>query len=283
MEIKRVGVVGSGLMGSGITQICAQSGYRVIVLEINNELLNKGLTSISSSLTRNVKKGRVSQAEKEATLARIKGTTNTKDLGDCDLVIEAVIENLDLKKKIFAELDKICPEHTILASNTSCLSIIDMAQETARPEKVLGMHFFNPVPLMKLLEIVRTLATSDETLALGQEFGKSIGKTTIIAPDTPGFIVNRLLMPFMNSAFRMLEAGLATKEDIDTGVKLGLGHPMGPLALADLVGMDTSLFIADAIYEELRDPLYAPPVILKKMVTAGWLGRKAGKGFYEYE
>ncbi len=283
MEIKRVGVVGCGLMGAGIAQICAQSGYQVVVLEINDELLRKGLTAISSFLARNVKKGRVSRAEKEATLARIKGTTNAKDFADCDLVIEAVIENLDLKKKIFAELDKICPEHTILATNTSCLSIIDMAQETARPEKVLGMHFFNPVPLMKLLEIVRTLATSDETLALGKEFGKSIGKTTIIAPDTPGFIVNRLLMPFMNGAFRMLEAGLATKEDIDTGVRLGLGHPMGPLALADLVGMDTSLFIADAIYEELKDPSYAPPVILKKMVTAGWLGRKTGKGFYEYK
>ncbi len=283
MEIKRVGVVGCGLMGSGITQICAQSGYQVVVLEINDELLNKGLASISSFLTRNIKKGRVSQSEKEATLARIKGTTNTKDFGDCDLVIEAVIENLDLKKKIFAELDKICLKHTILATNTSCLSIIDMAKETTRPEKVLGMHFFNPVPLMKLLEIVRTLATSDETLEVGKEFGKSIGKTTIIAPDTPGFIVNRLLMPFMNGAFRMLEAGLATKEDIDTGVRLGLGHPMGPLALADLIGMDTSLFIADAIYEELKDPLYAPPVILKKMVTAGWLGRKTGKGFYEYK
>ena len=283
MEIKRVGIVGCGLMGAGIAQICAQSGYQVVALEINNELLHKGLTSISSFLTRNVKKGRVSLAEKEATLARIKGTTNAKDFADCDLVIEAVIENLDLKKKVFAELDKICPEHTILASNTSCLSIIDMAQETARPGKVLGMHFFNPVPLMKLLEIVRTLATSDETLALGQEFGKSIGKTTIIAPDTPGFIVNRLLMPFINGAFRMLEAGLATKEDIDTAVRLGLGHPMGPLALADLVGIDTTLFIADAIYEELKDPLCAPPVILKKMVTAGWLGRKTGKGFFEYK
>ena len=283
MEIKRVGVVGCGLMGSGISQVCAQSGYHVVVSEINDELLNKGLASISFFLTRNVKKGRVSQAEKEATLARIKGTTNTKDLGDCDLVIEAVIENLDLKKKIFAELDKICPKHTILATNTSCLSIIDMAQETTRPEKVLGMHFFNPVPLMKLLEIVRTIATSDETLEVGKEFGKSIGKTIIVAPDTPGFIVNRLLMPFMNSALRMLEAGLATKEDIDTGVRLGLGHPMGPLALADLVGMDTSLYIANAIYEELKDPLYAPPVILKKMVTAGWLGRKTGKGFYKYK
>jgi len=283
MEIKRVGVVGCGLMGSGITQVCAQSGYQVVVSEVNDELLNKGLASISSFLTRNVKKGRVSQAEKEATLARIKGTTNTRDFSDCDLVIEAAIENMDVKKKIFAELDKICPKHAILATNTSCLSIIDMATATTRPEKVLGIHFFNPVPLMKLLEIVKTIATSDETLEIGQEFGKSIGKTTIIAPDTPGFIVNRLLLPFMLGAFCMLETGLATKEDIDAGVRLGLGHPMGPLALADLIGVDTILYIANAIYEELKDPLYAPPIILKKMVAIGWLGRKTGKGFYEYK
>ena len=283
MEIKRVGVVGCGLMGSGITQVCAQSGYQVVVSEVNDELLNKGLASISSFLTRNVKKGRVSQAEKEATLARIKGTTNTRDFSDCDLVIEAAIENMDVKKKIFAELDKICSEDAILASNTSCLSIIDMATATTRPEKVLGIHFFNPVPLMKLLEIVKTIATSDETLEIGQEFGKSIGKTTIIAPDTPGFIVNRLLLPFMLGAFRMLDTGGATKEDIDAGVRLGLGHPMGPLALADLIGMDTILYIANAIYEELKDPLYAPPIILKKMVATGWLGRKTGKGFYEYK
>ena len=282
MEIKKVGVVGCGLMGSGISQVCAQSGYQVVVSEVNDELLNKGLASINSFLTRGVKKSRISQEEKEATLARIKGTTNTKDFGDCDLVIEAVIENLDLKKKIFAELDKICPKHAILATNTSCLSIIDMATATARPEKVLGMHFFNPVPLMKLLEIVKTIATSDETLEIAKEFGKSIGKTTIVAPDTPGFIVNRLLLPFMLGAFRMLETGGATKEDIDTGVRLGLGHPMGPLALADLIGMDTILFIANAICEELKDPLYVPPIILKKMVAAGWLGRKTGKGFYEY-
>jgi len=283
MEIKRVGVVGCGLMGSGITQVCAQSGYQVVVSEVNDELLNKGLASISSFLTRNVKKGRVSQAEKEATLARIKGTTNTRDFSDCDLVIEAAIENMDVKKKIFAELDKICSEDAILASNTSCLSIIDMATATTRPEKVLGIHFFNPVPLMKLLEIVKTIATSDETLEIGQEFGKSIGKTTIIAPDTPGFIVNRLLLPFMLGAFRMLDTGGATREDIDNGVRLGLGHSMGPLALADLIGMDTILYIANAIYEELKDPLYAPPIILKKMVATGWLGRKTGKGFYEYK
>ena len=282
MEIKRVGVVGCGLMGSGISQVCAQSGYQVVVSEINDELLNKGLASISLFLTRNVKKGRVSQAEKDATLARIKGTTNIKDFGDCDLIIEAAIENMDVKKKIFAELDKICSKDAILATNTSCLSIIDMATVTTRPEKVLGMHFFNPVLRMKLLEIVKTIATSDETLEIAKEFGKSIGKTTIVAPDTPGFIVNRLLLPFMLGAFRMLETGGATKEDIDTGVRLGLGHPMGSLALADLIGMDTILFIANAVCEELKDPLYAPPIILKKMVAAGWLGRKTGKGFYEY-
>ncbi len=283
MEIKKVGVVGCGLMGSGIAQVCAQSGYQVVVSEIDEELLNKWLASISLFLTRNVRKGKVSQAEKDATLARIKGTTNTKDFGDCDLIIEAALEKMDVKKKIFAELDKICSKDAILATNTSCLSIIDMATATTRKEKVLGMHFFNPVPSMKLLEIVKTIATSDETLEIALEFGKSIGKTTIVAPDTPGFIVNRLLIPFMFDACRMLEAGLATKEDIDTGVRLGLGHPMGPLTLADLTGMDTNLFIANSIYEETKDPTCAPPVILKKMVAAGWLGRKTGKGFYEYK
>jgi len=283
MEIKKVGVVGCGLMGSGIAQVCAQSGYEVVASEMNGELLNKGLASISSFLTRNVKKGRLSQKEKEATLARIKGTTDTGDFADCDLVIEAAVENMDLKKKIFAELDKICAEGAILASNTSCLSITDMATATARPEKVLGVHFFNPVSSMKLVEIVKTIVTSDETLEMAKEFGQSLGKTTIVAPDTPGFIVNRLLLPFMLAACRMLETGGATKEDIDTGVKLGLGHPMGPLTLADLIGLDTVLYIANAIFEELKDPLYAPPVILKKMVATGWLGRKAGKGFYEYK
>jgi len=283
MEIKKVGVVGCGLMGSGIAQVCAQSGYEVVASEMNGELLNKGLASISSFLTRNVKKGRLSQKEKEATLARIKGTTDTGDFADCDLVIEAAVENMDLKKKIFAELDKICAEGAILASNTSCLSITDMATATARPEKVLGVHFFNPVSSMKLVEIVKTIVTSDETLEMAKEFGQSLGKTTIVAPDTPGFIVNRLLLPFMLAACRMLETGGATKEDIDTGVRLGLGHPMGPLTLADLIGLDTVLYIANAIFEELKDPLYAPPVILRKMVATGWLGRKTGKGFYEYK
>ncbi len=284
MEIKKVGVVGmSGLMGLGITKVCAQSGYQVVGSSRSEERVNKGLASIKLFLTRNVRKGRISEEEKEATLARIKGTTDTRDFADCDLVIEAAVENMEVKKKIFAELDKICAKDAILASSTSCLSIIDMATATTRPEKVLGIHFFNPVPSMKLLEIVKTIATSDGTLEIAKEFGKSIGKATIIAPDTPGFIVNRLLLPFMLAACRMLETGGATREDIDSGARLGLGHPMGPLTLADLVGLDTVLYITNAIFEELRDPLYAPPIILKKMVATGWLGRKTGKGFYEYK
>ena len=282
MEIKKVGVVGCGQMGSGITQVCAQAGYQVIVSEISSELLNKGLASISSRLTRDVEKGRLSEQDKNSAINRIKGTTDTKDFADRDLVIEAAIENMDLKKKIFAELDKICPKHAILATNTSCLSIIDMAMVTSRPDRVLGMHFFNPVPVMKLLEIAKTIATSDEILEAGQTFGKSLGKTIVIAKDTPGFIVNCLLIPYLLSAIRMLAAGVATKEDIDAGITLGLNHPMGPLALTDLIGNDIVLFIANGLYDEFKEPQYAPPPLLKKMVTAGWLGRKTQKGFYEY-
>ncbi|MFC1940725.1 3-hydroxyacyl-CoA dehydrogenase family protein [Chloroflexota bacterium] len=283
MEIKKVGVVGCGQMGGGITQVCAQAGYQVIVSEVNEELLKRGLASINSLLARNVEKGRLSQQDKDAILSRIQGTTNTKDFSDCNLVIEAAVENMDLKKKIFADLDKICPKHVILASNTSCLSIIDMAAVTTRPDKVLGLHFFNPVPVMKLLEIVKTITTSDDTLEVGKSFGESLGKTIVIAKDAPGFIVNRLLMPFMLNAIRMLESGAATKEDIDTGINLGLNHPMGPLTLSDLVGLDTLHFVASALYDEFKDPQYASPTLLKKMVTAGWLGRKTGKGFYEYK
>ncbi len=283
MEIKKVGVVGCGTMGSGIIQVCAQSGYQVVASEINDELLNKGLASIGSFLSRSVEKGKLSQRDKDSTLARIKGTTNTKDFSNCDLIIEAAIENMELKKKIFAELDKICPKHAILATNTSCLSIIDMAMVTSRPDKVLGLHFMNPVPLMKLLEIVKTIATSDETLESGKTFGASLGKTIVIAQDTPGFIVNRLLIPYLLNAIRMLDAGIATREDIDTAINLGLGYPMGPLTLLDLIGIDTALFVASAMYEEFKDPQCAPPPLLRKMVTAGWLGRKTGKGFYEYK
>ena len=283
MEIKKVGVVGAGIMGAGIAQVTAQAGYQVVVSEINDELLNKGLAGINSILTRNVDKGRMSQEDKDATLARIKGTTNTQDFADCDLVIEAIIENMDLKKKLFAELDKILPKHAILATNTSCLSVIDMAKATNRPEQVLGMHFFNPVPVMRLLELVKTILTTDETLATARQFGEAIGKTVAVSPDIPAFVVDQLANPFLLDAIRMVENGVATAEDIDTGIRLGLNHPMGPLALADLVGLDTILFIANALYDELKDPKFAPPTLLKKMVAAGWLGRKTGKGFYEYQ
>ncbi len=283
MEIKQVGVVGCGQMGGGIAQVSAQSGYQVTVSEVNEELLNKGLAAINSSLAKAVEKERITPQDKEAAISRIKGITSMKDLSSCDLVIEAAIENLELKKKIFAELDSVCPKHAILATNTSCLSIMDMAVATGRPDRVLGLHFFNPAPLMKLMEVVRTIATSDETVKIGREFGQSLGKTVIIARDAPGFVVNRLLVPQLLNAIRMLEAGIATREDIDTGMTLGLNHPIGPLALSDLVGLDTLLFIANSTYDEFKDPQFAPPVLLSKMVTAGWLGRKTGKGFYDYK
>ena len=283
MEIKKVGVVGCGSMGSGIAQLCAQSGYQVVVSEINDELLKKGLASIDKTLARSVEKGRISQQDKDAVISRIKGTTNTKDFSDCDLVIEAAIENLDLKKKIFAELDGICPKHAILATNTSCLSIIDMAVATKRPDKVLGLHFFNPAPVMKLLEMVRTIATSDEVVEVSQKFGQSLGKTTVITRDAPGFIVNRLWLPFLLHAIRLYEDGVASREDIDNAIQLGLNYPMGPLTLSDMVGIDVVKFVSDALYEQLKDPRYVTPTLVDKMVAAGWLGRKTGRGFYEYK
>jgi 3-hydroxybutyryl-CoA dehydrogenase len=269
-------------MGGGIVQVCAQSGYEVTVLEINNELLNKGLNAIKSALSKSVSKGQLSQEDCQAVIGRIKGTTEARDFGHCDLVIEASSENMDLKKRLFAEVDRVCPEHTILATNTSCLSVIEIAMATSRPEKVISLHFMNPAPIMKLLEIVRTVATSDATMEISRCFGESLGKNIIVVQDTPGFVVNRLLIPFIIHAISLFEAGLATKEDIDTGVSLGLGHPMGPLRLADLIGLDIVLQITEYIYEELKDPRYIKPILLKKMVSAGWLGRKTGRGFYEY-
>jgi len=283
MEIKKVGVVGCGVMGRGITQVCAQSGYQVVVSEINDELLSKGLASINSALTKKVAKGELSQQDREAILGRIKGTTEAQEFSNCDLVIEAASENLELKKQIFAEMDRICPEHTTLATNTSCLSVTDMAMATSRPEKVVGLHFMNPAPVMRLLEIVKTTVISGETLEASRRFGESLGKTIVVAQDLPGFIENRLLVPFLLNAVRMLEAGIASREDIDTAIKLGLNHPMGPLALSDLMGLDVLLFIANAIYQELKDPQYIPPILLKKMVTTGRLGRKTGQRFYEYK
>jgi len=283
MEIKKVGVVGCGFMGSGITQVCAQSGYQVVVSEINDELLNKGLTTIDYYLTRSVLKGKISQQDKDSVLARIKGTTNTKDFSDCDLVIEVVPENIDLKKEVFVKVDKICPERTTLASNTSCISIFELAKVTNRPEKVLGMHFLSPVPPSKLLEIVRSAATNDETLESGKKFGESLGKDVIVAKDVPPFIFNRLLMALEGTAIQMLEEGIATKEDIDKSMTLGLYHPIGPIALLDFNGIDVAYKVCQAMYEQTKDPQYAPSPLIKKMVETGRLGRKTGKGFYDYK
>jgi 3-hydroxybutyryl-CoA dehydrogenase len=283
MEIRKVGVVGCGLMGSGIAQVCSQSGYQVVVSEINNELLNKGLASITGFLTKSVERGKITEQDKDTTLGRIKGTTDIGDFFDCELVIEAVAENMDLKKNVFASLDKICPQHAILASNTSALSIIEIATATSRMDKVLGLHFMNPVPIMKLLEVIQTIATSDETLETGKEFGKSLGKTVVVAKDTPGFIANRLSIAYTLNAIRMLESGVATREDIDTAVTSGLNYPMGPLALADFLGIDTLYYAACDMYDKFKEPQYAPPVLLQKMIAAGWYGRKAGRGFYEYK
>jgi len=283
MEIKKVGVVGCGTMGSGIAQTCAQSGYPTVVSEINQELLNKGLANVTASLAKGVEKGKMTAADKDATLGRLKGTISLEGFRECDLMIEVVLENMEEKKRIFAALDKICPPHAILASNTSCLSIIEMAMATKRPGQVLGMHFFNPVPIMRPVELVRTITTSEETLNTAKAFSKSLGKTIVVAQDTPGFIVNRLLVPYLLDAVRMLEAGVATREDIDQGIALGLNHPMGPLTLSDFIGLDTIYFIANAMYDEFKDPKYAAPPLLRKMIVAGHFGRKTRKGFYDYK
>ena len=273
----------TGVMGSGISQLCAQSGYQVVGFFRNETRAQKTLASINGFLTRSVEKGKITNQDKEAALSRIKTTPSLKSFRDCNLIIETVIENLEVKKKLFTELDEICPKHAILATNTSSLSIIDMAMSTKRPDKVLGLHFFNPAPVMQLLEIVKTIATSDETIDTGKAFGESLGKTVVIARDSPGYIVNNLLVPYLLNAIRMLDADVATREDIDTAVTLGLNYPMGPLAVCDFIGLDALLFVANIIYEESKDPRYAAPPLLRKMVTAGWLGRKSGKGFYEYE
>jgi 3-hydroxybutyryl-CoA dehydrogenase len=248
---------------------------------VSNELIEKGLKSIDSFLSRSVSKGKLSSQDKEAILSRIKGTTHINDFSGCDLIIEAVPEVLEIKKDTFRQLDQVCPEHTILASNTSVLSVTDLAAVTKRPGKVLGMHFANPVPLMRSLEMVRTIATSDETVAIAKAVGERLGKKVIVVKDQAGFVANRILTPFLLNAIRMVEDG-CPKEDIDALVTEGLGHPMGPLALLDLIGIDTVFRGSSAIYEELKDPQYNPPTLMRKMVAMGWHGRKTGKGFYEY-
>ena len=282
MRHSSIGVVGCGLMGSGIAEVCARAGYQVKVREVSDELLARGLASIEKSLGKAVARGKASQDQAEQAMARITGTLQLSEFSDCDLAIEAAIENMNIKKEIFAELDRILPPHAILASNTSSLCITEMASVTGRGEKVLGIHFFNPVPVMPLLEFVRTILTSEDTMRAAHEFGASLGKTMVTAKDTPGFIVNRLLIPYLLDAVQVYENGLATKEDIDAAIKLGLNHPMGPLTLLDFVGLDTCLFIADAMYNEYKDSRYAAPPLLRRMVLAGHMGRKSGRGFYDY-
>lgn len=283
MEIKRVGVVGCGLMGSGIVEVCARAGYDVVVREVDQELLKRGLGRLEGSMRKAVERGKLPAPEMEAARRRVKGTTALTDLGDADLVIEAVIEKMEMKKEVFRELDRLCPPRTVIASNTSSLSITEIASVTKRPGQVLGMHFFNPVPVMKLVELIRGLETSDATMTLGRAFAESVGKTVVVCKDSPGFIVNLLLVPYLLDAVRALELGIATKEDIDTAVHLGLAHPMGPLTLLDYVGIDTTYYIAEAMFDEFKDTRYAAPPLMRKMVLAGLHGRKTGRGFYEYK
>jgi 3-hydroxybutyryl-CoA dehydrogenase len=282
MEIRTVGVLGCGLMGSGIAQVCAQAGYRTIVREVDDALLKKGLARIDRFLADGVQKGRLAADQRDQALANLTGTTAFDALAGCDLVIEAIVEQLDEKKRAFAALDGIVPDATIFASNTSSLCITELAAATRRPDRFAGLHFFNPVPVMKLVEVIRALTTSEEAYRAVFEFAGTLGKEPIAAPDRPGFIVNRLLVPYLLDAIRAYEHGLGSVEDIDKGMKLGCGHPMGPFTLLDFVGLDTTYFIANIMFEEFREPAYAPPPLLKRMVLAGRLGRKSGRGFYQY-
>jgi 3-hydroxybutyryl-CoA dehydrogenase len=280
--LKRVGVVGCGLMGSGIVHVSAQAGIDTIVREVDQPTLDKGLGRIKKFLEDGVAKGKATAEDKDKILSKIKGTTKLEDLSGCDLVVEAVVENIAAKREVFSTLDKALGPDAVLASNTSSLSITEIAATTTRPERVLGLHFFNPVPLMKLVEIIRALPTSDVAFERARGFVEQIGKTAVVCKDTPGFVVNRLLVPYLLDAVRLLESGVASREDIDNGMKLGCGYPMGPLTLLDFVGLDTTYYIANIMFEEFRQPQFAPPPLLKRMVLAGYMGRKSGRGFYEY-
>jgi 3-hydroxybutyryl-CoA dehydrogenase len=282
-EVRTVGVVGCGLMGSGIAQVAAQGGCRVIVREVDEPTLKKGLGRIDGFLAKGVERGKVTPAERERAMANLKGTTALADLAGCDLVIEAIVEEIEAKKRLFAELDGICPPPTVFATNTSSLTVIEMAAATRRPDRFVGLHFFNPVPLMGLVEVVRTIATSDEAFRLAMAFARRVGKTPVVARDRSGFIVNYLLVPYLIDAVRALEAGVATVPDMDLAMKLGCGYPMGPFTLLDFVGLDTTLKVAEIFFHEYREPRYAPPPLLRRMVLAGYLGRKSGKGFYTYD
>jgi 3-hydroxybutyryl-CoA dehydrogenase len=282
MSIRTVGVLGCGLMGAGIAQVSAASGYKTIVREVNDALLQKGLGRIRKFLDAGIEKGKGTPEARDRTLANLSGTTSFDAFKDCDLVVEAIVENLDEKRATYAALEGVVPERTIFVSNTSSLCITELAAATKRPDRFGGLHFFNPVPVMKLVEVIRALTTSDETYKTTFAFAQSLDKEPITAPDRPGFIVNRLLVPYLLDAIRAYENGLGSLEDIDKGMKLGCGHPMGPFTLLDFVGLDTTYYIANIMFEEFRESAYAPPPLLKRMVLAGYLGRKSGRGFYTY-
>ena len=282
MAIEKVGAVGCGLIGSGIAQVAASAGFQVSVREVSPQLVEKGLQSIDKNLQRLVDKGTLPQAERDKVRGRLRGTTNLEDLKDCDIVIEAIIEQLPAKRELWGALDKICPKATIFASNTSSLSITEMATFTQRPDRFLGLHFFNPVPVMKLVEVIRTIATDPKVNEDVVAFAVRLGKTPVRTTDRTGFIVNRLLVPYLLDAVRALEEGVGSVEDIDNSMKLGCGHPMGPLALLDFVGNDTTYYIANIMFDEFKEKRFASPPLLKRMVLSGWNGRKAGRGFYDY-
>lgn len=281
-EIEKVGVLGCGLMGRGIAQVAASSGHTTIVRDVADEFNRKGKAAITKSLDKFVEKGKMSAEDREATLARLTFTTNVSDLKDSDIIVEAITEDLELKNTLWKELDALCPDHTIFASNTSSLTIAAMAAATSRPDRFVGLHFFNPVPLMKLVEVVRTVTTSAESFDRAMEFARSLRKEPIAAKDNSGFIVNLLLVPYLIDAIRAVEQGVGTVGDIDKGMMLGTGYPMGPFTLLDFVGLDTTYKIAEIMFDEYREKRYAPPPLLKRMVLAGWYGRKTGKGFYDY-
>ena len=282
MAIEKVGVVGCGLMGAGIAQVCAAAGFSTVVREVTAELLDKGIRTIEKNLARLVEKGTVTESTKTEIRGRLKGTTALEDLKDCDLIIEAIIEQLPAKRELFGSLDKLCPPTTIFASNTSSLTITEIATATKRPQRFVGLHFFNPVPVMKLVEVVRTIATDGAVYEELVAFGTELGKTAVRANDSTGFIVNRLLVPYLLDAIRALEEGVGSIEDIDNSMKLGCGYPMGPLTLLDFVGLDTTYYISQIMFDEFKERRFAAPPLLKRMVLAGWNGRKAGRGFYDY-
>jgi len=283
MEITTVGVVGAGLMGSGIAEVCARHGLRTLVTEAGADELDAGKRRVESSLERGRKGGKLSEEDVTEILGRMSFVDDLSALESCDVIIEAIVEHLPEKKTLFAQLDKIAPDHAILTTNTSALPIIEIARATSRPESVIGTHFFNPAPVMKLLEVVRSIATSDATLTETREFGERLGKRIILAQDRGGFIVNLLLIPYLTHAARLYESGFATREDIDEGMRLGCGHPMGPLELLDYIGLDTAVFVCESLYEEYANADFAPPPLLRRMVAAGYLGRKSGRGFYIYD